>query len=460
MSELSRQPNVLVFLTDDHAQWAIRAYGCRELVTPSMDHLAHTGVRFANAYTPTPVCSPGRASFWTGTIPSWHGVHDYVSNPDHPGIAEQPTLAAALKRAGYRTALIGKWHCHSSHDNPPQPHFDRWFSNVGTNARFGAQPFYDQDRRIEFHGHQAPLITDAAVDFLRGAQAEGQPWFCCVGYSETHSPLATVPERLVEPYRHADFDAVPDETLPACHGEPRAALSRNDREQIAQYYASVQWIDEQVGRLLDELDSLEARGNTLVIYTSDHGHNTGRHGIAYKGNSTTPQNLLEESIRVPLLASGPGVASGRVVEEPVDHCDTFQAILDWAGATPLDDAPRPGRSWRALVGDQPARDWRTMQICEYGNARMISDGRYKLIRRYPGPAGRWPDQLFDLEADPRETRNVIDEHANDPAIAMLDRALGAHFEQYAHPERHGLNLEALPRPNERIAWGTGEYAPV
>ena len=183
MRTTTDRPNILVFLTDDHAQWAARCYGNRELVTPSMDHLAHTGTRFANARTPTAVCSPARASFWTGTIPSWHGVHDHLANPDHPGITGQPTLAPSLQRAGYHTGLIGKWHCHPKNLSDPQPGFDRWFTQAqGTGARFGPQPFYDQDRIVEYHGHQAPIITDAAVDFLRQAHAGDKRWFCHVGY--------------------------------------------------------------------------------------------------------------------------------------------------------------------------------------------------------------------------------------------------------------------------------------
>ena len=454
MSRSPERPNILVVMTDDHAQWAARCYGNSELITPSMDHVAHTGTRFANAYTPTAVCSPSRASFWTGTIPSWHGVHDYLQNPEHPGITGQGTLAAALKNEGYRTALIGKWHCHSRQHSTPQPHFDRWFTHTqGASARRGPQWFMDQDQIVEHHGHQAPIVTTAAVEFLQQAQASEQPWFCFVGYTDTHTPLSGLPERLVEPYRRASFQDIPDETLPACHGTPRNVMRRSQaHEKVAQYYAAVQWIDEQFGRLLDELDSLDARSQTLVIYTTDHGHCTGHHGIMTKSNCTVPQNFLEESIRVSLLVSGPGVPAGCVIESPVDHCDSFAALLDWAGAAPPDTAPRPGRSWRALLDTPAADDWRTSQICEYANARMIRAGRYKLIRRYRGPGGTWPDQLFDLQADPRETRNVLDEHADDPAIAAMDRELAAHFQRYAHPDRHGLAFDKLPLPNATPAW--------
>ena len=111
----NEQPNILVFLTDDHGQWAANCYGTRELFTPAMDYLADSGAKLTMAFTPTPVCSPARASFFTGRLPSQHGIHDWVQEReqgmDHPGIVEQTNIGQLLQGAGYQTALVGKWHC-------------------------------------------------------------------------------------------------------------------------------------------------------------------------------------------------------------------------------------------------------------------------------------------------------------------------------------------------------------
>lgn len=178
MMNSDERPNVLVFLIDDHGPWASSPYGNREIITPTMQWLADTGVTMNRAYTPCPVCSPARASFWTGRIPSAHGIHDWLHEPagrepdmQHPGIVDQPHLASLLKQHGYRTGMMGKWHAGGK--GQPVDGFDDWFSSLwGTNARFSKQVFCDNGQEVSWQGHQAPRITERAVQFLRQWQGE------------------------------------------------------------------------------------------------------------------------------------------------------------------------------------------------------------------------------------------------------------------------------------------------
>ncbi len=455
------RPNLLVFLTDDHGHWAAGCAGNPEIRTPSLDHLASTGVRMANAFTPCPVCSPARASFFTGRLPSQHGIHDWLrwdqEGQTHPGIDGQPNIGQLLQAAGYHTGLVGKWHC--ARDARPRPGFDRWFSyEMNQYPHFGAQRFSDQGRPVAASGYQAPLLTDRAIEFLRSRPGD-RPFLLVVGYVCTHTPLRDQPERLAASYRGCAFAAVPREEPAPCHGtawmrwpsDPAVA-----REQMAQYYAAVSFVDEQVGRVLDELDGQGARGDTLVVYTADHGHMNGHHGLVSKGNATIPQNFLEESIRVPSLFSWPGtIAPARVLEPMVDHCDLFRTLLDAGGAEPPPEAAAeihsPGRSFLPLLrGEAPA--WRDAQFCEYGNARMIRTAELKLIRRYPGPNGHFGDELYDLRADPRETANRIDEPAFAAAVAALGARLDAHFAEYELPGRGGSEIARRPRCNPHEPW--------
>lgn len=458
-----RRPNILLFLTDDHGRWAMPGTS-DTIVAPALAELGRTGARLERAFTACPVCSPARASLWTGLMPSQHGVHDWLGSPadgyEHPGIEGQATLAGFLKAAGYQTAMCGKWHCGRSQG--PHPDFDLWFAPAGhTNARFASQPFYDQDRLVERHGHQAVHLTDRAARFLDERDA-GRPFFLTVGLTDTHTPHSGHPARLVSLYRDAAFGEVPEEGFAACHGRirfsPRPGADER-RAQLAMYAAAVSMIDQQVGRLMDVLENLGELENTVIIYTSDHGHMNGHHGLHTKGNATVPQNFIDDSIAVPQLWCWPGrIRAGLVHRRRVDHCDLFASLLeaaglDWAGTTEAISSPGQsfvGELTEGAVGRCEQR--RPEQICEYGNARMIQDGGLKLIRRYPGPNGHFPDELYDLEADPRERRNAIDEPGYRDPIAAMDDKLTAFFQKHEQPGRSGLCLDQQPPCNGVSPW--------
>lgn len=455
-----QRPNILVFLTDDHGHWAMRCAGTRELHTPTMDSLAQRGAHMTHAFTPCPVCSPARASFWTGHIPSRHGIHDHIAEAnvgrDHPGLTGQVNLGMRLQEAGYRTGFVGKWHCQASwnvHEG-----FDFWFSLAhGTQARFGDHHFNDNGIRVEDHGHQAVRITDAALRFLRQPRrSPDEPWFCYVGYTNTHSPFSGEPERLAEHYRGCSFDDIPNEPFALCHGESkriRPETPAQSHESRAQYYAAVSMIDEQMGRILDELDSRGELENTLIVYTADHGHMNGHHGLWCKGNATTPQNFLDESIRVPCVLAWPAAfAGGQRRSEPVDHCDLHATLLDAAGTAVSDDAS-PGCSYLPLLRGETSSDaWRDAQFCEYANARMVRTEEAKLIRRYPGPNGHFADEFYDLKADPREMRNLIDDPQWAGVIEQLTARLEEYFARYEDPVRSGPRIADLPRLNADEPW--------
>jgi choline-sulfatase len=456
---MPQRPNILLFLTDDHGAWAAGCAGNRELRTPTLDHLAATGTRMANAFTPCPVCSPARASLLSGRLPSQHGVHDWLNWSEegqvHPGIDGQWNLGQLLQRAGYHTGLVGKWHC--GRDHLPRPGFDRWFSYWRNQApHAGIQHFSDQGREITETGHQGLLLADRAVEFLR-RRPRDRPFFLLVGLVCTHTPHAGQPERLAGAYRRASFADIPDEDPSPCHGWPRMAWARarsSHREQLAQYYAAVSFIDELVGRVIDELDGTGVLADTLAVYTADHGHMNGHHGLLSKGNATVPQNFLEESIRVPSLLSWPhGLPAGQVLTPPVDHCDLFATLLDAAGATPEPDVAAeihsPGRSFLPLLRGE-AIPWRDVQFCEYGNARMARTQDLKLIRRYPGPNGHFGDELYDLRADPGETQNRIADGG--AAAAELGRRLDEHFGAYERPEHSGRHIDRCHRCNPWEPW--------
>ncbi|MHB1782877.1 MAG: sulfatase family protein [Acidimicrobiales bacterium] len=453
------RPNIVVALTDDHAQWALGCSGNREIRTPTMDYLARTGVRLANAFCPTPVCSPARASFWTGKIPSQHGVHDYladrvVKSGEHPGTAGQRTLADSLHAAGYATGFSGKWHLGDA--SCPADGFDYWFAQSAPLEPEGFSSPWPADAAPKHFERHA--ITDHAIDFLRRRPRE-QPFFLFIGHFATHSPWSGHPERLVDQYRHCSFDDIPaDVTHP--FGRPTSESLYRTREHpheaLAQYFASVSEIDEQLGRVLDELDDQGVREQTLVVYTSDHGLNASHHGLWGKGNATHPYNMVEESIRIPLIFNAPGqILSGQVRAELVNHCDLHRTLAEFAAVPAAGGAELPGRSFTDLLVGKPIPDWPELVFGEYGDLRMARSRDHKLIVR----AGNDADELFDLAADPRETVNRIGDRTLAGIRDRLASAIAEYFGRYEDPERSGLRVRELPRHNGDEAWRfTGPYA--
>jgi len=453
---MKKHPNILVILTDDHGQWAMGCAGNSELCTPSMDYLAQTGVRMVNAYTPSPVCSPARASFWTGLYPSQHGIHDWLQEKDlakdFPALSGEKNIAEYLKENGYRCGMFGKWHCGQT--DTPQPGFDRWFTNHSSQtAHKGEQVFSDEGKIISRNGFSADFLVDEALDFLR--EERDEPFFAFVGMIDTHSPFSNHPERFVKQYQSATFRDIPVETFSPAHGIAYRGISPDPgthREQQIQYYAAVSMIDQQIGRLLDGLDGAGLRENTLVIYTSDHGHMNGHHGLNMKGNTTTPQNFLEESIRVPCLLNWPGVLPEGVEKDAwVNHCDLFKTLLEVSETDP-GEINSPGKSYWPLLQEHDESTWKDRAaISEYGNARMIRKGNYKYIRRY-APDTAHGDELYDLAEDPREDCNLLADDAQHPALSELNADLEKFFEKYEVKERSGLRVMETASINVDEPW--------
>ncbi len=457
------QRNVILVVNDDLAQWALGCYGNEEIHTPTLDYLAATGVLMENAFTPTPVCSPARACLLTGRLASQHGIHDYLSSTieeihRRPWLKDEVTLAQLLSQAGYQTAHIGKWHL--GNDDQPQAGFSHWFSGVGDYpAEHGGDHRYSLNGDIRtIRGQRTQVITDEAIEFLRERDTES-PFFLHIGYFGTHNPWRGQPERLVEQYRDCAFEGLIDQpTYPfgAQALESTLPTRLNPREALAQYFAAISHIDESVGRLMDELNALRLRDSALFIFTSDHGLCCGHHGLWGKGNATLPLNMLEESIRVPLIFNQPQYLFARQRRsEFVDHLDLFQTIADYAGVFDKLDAKRcyPGRSFLQLLDNSGSLpDWRQVQIGEYGDLRMIRTHQYKLVRRYADNA---PSELFDLLNDAIESRSLYDNHEYRTVVERLTSEIDSYFSRYQDARRNGLRVRHLPKHNLSEAWRQG-----
>lgn len=458
-AQSAARPNIVVVMADDHAQWALGAYGLDQIDTPNIDWLADQGVLFENAMTPAPVCSAARASFYTGKMPSQHGVHDFLSESpefDANWLAGEKLLSERLQDAGYRTGLFGKWHA-TTDSKAPQPGFDRWLSYDSLSAgwenqylRSGTVKFSSDGEQLQYTGVQARYLTEEAIRFIDDPSPK--PFFISLNFTEPHAPFVGLPERLVTRYRPVANDIIKaGGTSDMADRGPATTTPGDHVEQLAQYLAAVSLIDDQVGRLLDALQGRQLLDNTLLVYTSDHGLLVGQYGLYGKTNATNPPNFYEETIRIPLIVHAPGdrfrPSQGR--SEFVDLMDLHATVIDYAtGGRVSESAYGPGRSMRKLVEGERNTGWRTVQFSERGNARMVTDGRWKLVRNYPrdpedGPTDVW----YDL-AHPFAERHAADaprQPLRDRLIAELERF----FAKYETPEHTGRKIWDQPPPNAR-----------
>jgi choline-sulfatase len=426
----ARRPNVVMLMTDDHGAWATGAYGCPSIHTPNIDALAAGGVRFTNAFAATPVCSPSRMTYMTGALPSHHHVQDWLRPGDSVGPASRHWLAGfstyseILARNGYTLGMCGKWHM--GHDDRAQAGFSYWATVPGGGGTYLNPEFVVNGESRKIEGFKTDIQTDFALDFLDRHHAS--PFYLYVPFYAPHTPYAFQPEADRALHAKSDFRCFPDAPKHA-NQTPSLAAHYGRRESKLAYSALVSGMDRNVGRILERLGRLGVRDNTLVVFTADQGWNAGQHGVWGKGNGTLPFNMYEESIRTPLIWNHPGaIRSGRTVDAMVSTYDYFPTILDYLGIRAPVDRRRVGRSYAPwLRGERP--NWRTRLYFEYAYVRAIRTGNLKYIERAEG----YPSELYDLEADPGESRNAIADPSHAAHVKSLRAELAKFFRDAGAP---------------------------
>ena len=444
-AEPTQSPNVLFILCDDLRPDALGCYGSKHVKTPRIDALAAAGVRFADAFCTTSLCSPSRASILTGLSAHRHGVrNNFTELP-----AALPHWPGRLREQGYATGYVGKWHMGENND-APRPGFDWFVSHTGQGKYFDTEWNVNGERRETPEGYYTTVVTDYALDWLQTRQA-GQPWALCVGQKAPHSFYFPEPKyehafddvRVPYPASAFQLDGKPDwirQRLPTWHGiygplfDWRKSFPDTSPEGVKDfenmvhaYWGTVLSVDDSVGRLVDFLKTTGQWDNTLVVFMGDNGLLEGEHGMVDK------RTMHEPSIRIPLIARGPGLPAGRVVNEQVLTADVAPSILAACHAPPLADID--GRSWLGLLTGTGA-PWRTEWLYEYNyekqfpytpNVRGIRTDRWKFIR-YPhgdGTPDRHLPELYDLVQDPGELVNLAADPAHAATRADLERRLTA-----------------------------------
>ncbi len=418
------RPNFVFIMTDDQGPWALGAAGDPNAVTPNLDRLRSAGVMLRKCYTPTPVCSPARASVLTSRYGSELGITDYLpgEDPASSGLSPDiPTWPGLLSQAGYVTALVGKYHCGQRPEaHPTRIGYDEFtgFIHGGMTSR---NPEIEVDRLTKrAEGWTPDLLTDSAIDFVRRQRAT--PFALSLHFWAPHANQGVneTGDRTWLPLSDADRRPFRDATLVLPEPDyPGLDVPRTTR-MMREYLASVHSVDRNVGRLLDELDELNLTKNTVVIFTSDHGYHLGHHGIWHKGNgrwllgdNQGPRaNMWEHSLRVPAIVRWPGrIPRSSTMNQTASHLDWFPTILAMAGVElPKDVVIRghniePQLRGRVTPGVEEffAQYRMRPNHSEGADMRSYQTQNWKLVRYLRSLR---PDEFYDRRRDPEEHSNI------------------------------------------------------
>ncbi len=460
----AKRPNIIFIMTDDHASHALSCYGSKINKTPNLDRIAKEGMLFKNSFCTNSICAPCRAVILTSKYSHLNGVIDNRKRFD----GSQQTFPKLLQKAGYQTAMIGKWHLKTDPTG-----FDYWNVLPGQGTYYNPA-MKEMGQRKKYTGYTTDIITDHCLKWLKERKAD-KPFCLMYQHKAPHRAWepgpkhlnmyddVTIeePDNLFDDYSNRgraakeqdmsiektmtkrDLKLVPPRNLtpeqkklwdaaynPKNEAFEKANLQGKDlvrwkyQRYIKDYLRCIASVDDNVGRLLDYLDESGLAKNTIVFYTADQGFYLGDHGWFDK------RFMYEESLRMPLLVRYPKeIKPGSVNEDIVLNLDFGPTFLDFAGVAKPEDMQ--GRSIRRILRRKTPKDWRTSMYYRYYEYPAVHSvkrhygvrtQRYKLIHFYHD-IDEW--ELYDLKKDPREMKNVF----NDPAYAGTIKKLKAELQR-------------------------------
>jgi arylsulfatase A-like enzyme len=401
----NNQPNIVLIISDYMGYHDIEPYGATDVRTPSLSRLASEGVTMTDFYAAAPVCGPARAALFTGRYPARIGFEKNIRTEADGLSSSIPSLPRWLKNAGYRTALFGKWHLGYGSRSTPNAHgFDEFFGHHKWTVGYydhkdeqGEPGLYENDQLVDREGYLTDLLSDAAVKFIERNQE--RPFFLTLSYNAALPPYQ--PPGLPKSKWGDGWDV--------------NEATRDD------YVKMVERMDDGIGQVLDKLDTLNLKSNTLVIYLYDHG---GRHLVNSEPLFHGFSNLWEGGIRIPVIMRLPDVIPANERSTmPGIAMDLTATMLDVAGISDADESLDGITLTPYLRKERPTISrqffWRA-DLYDFGKQRAIRDGKWKYIEH-----GN-TQFLFDLNVDVSERHNLFYKEPNvvNRLRADLDHWLG------------------------------------
>lgn len=447
------RPNLLFILTDNQPASILGAYGNPDVRTPNIDRLADEGIRFNHAFAVNGMCSPTRATLMTGLIPSQHGVHNWLDDEmldqwprEWSAVAEFRTLPLTLRNRGYRTALIGKWHL-------GQPWkasigYQYWVTFTdGHTVDFWNNRVIDNDKIYDVKGrHIVDFFTDKAVEYIKNYRGD-QPFYLQLNYDGPYlnppTNLGPARNRYYQSYVGQEFKSFPrvaaNENVVKQLMDPntnkflrekhrQAIAMHNDPATMANVASQNTVVDDGVGRVLAALKEKGLDRNTIVIFSSDQGNFYGQHGLWQHTIVTSPSNLYEAALNIPLIIRSPGkVNSGLDSDLMIGQYDLPVTILDYLGIKDVKFDNSPGRSFAGLLKGKRIV-WDNEVYYEQEESRGIRTSRYAYWKRLPGTGS---NELYDMKNDPGQDHNLYGNPDYREEADALDKKLVRFFSIYS-----------------------------
>ena len=437
-SSSRRRANIVLIMTDNHGAWTVGCYGNPDIKTPYIDRLAKQGLRFTEAFSSNAVCSPTRATYLTGLIPSQHGVHCYLSRDEaqmganaYSTIEEFRTLPEILAEQGYTCGLVGKWHL--GKNMHPQEGFSYWITmpHGGTRTFYNAEVIEGGKVRTE-PGYLTDLWTKNATSFIE--QNKSRPFFLFLSYNGPYG----LGSSLNKPARNRHAAYYANKELPSFPREPMHPWLHNNKQflnnvhAMRRYACELSAIDDGVGEVMYTLKKLGLDEDTLVIFTADQGWAGGHHGIWGMGDHTRPLHAFDSTMHIPLIFRHLGfIPAGRQCNLMTSNYDLLPTVLSYLGLSgEIPDNPKlPGRDYSAILKGRRL-EWDNVVFYEFENVRAIRTAEWKYVERYPDG----PHELYNLKTDTGERFNLYGQPKQADIQKELRARLYQFFNCYADPK--------------------------